>query len=63
MSDKKGGGSRKKGRNRKWCEAYRIMGRRESNKRRKMDRHIKAFPNDMQAQNRLRSITAKARAA
>jgi len=63
MSDKKGGGSRKKGRNLIWCKGYHMTGRREINKRRKMERHIKQFPADKQAQKRLRSITDKARAA
>jgi len=63
MSEKKGGGSRKKSRNIEWCKTYRMFGRRELNKRKKIERHIKKFPADMQAQNRLRSINDKARNA
>ena len=35
----KGGGSRKHGRNKKWCESYRARGQREKNKLLKQARH------------------------
>ena len=43
-------GCKKAGRNRAWCEAYRKAGTRERNKRRKMLKHIKRFPNDKGAE-------------
>lgn len=39
-------GCKKGGRNRKWCETYRLVGQREVNKLRKIRRHIKRFPDD-----------------
>ncbi len=39
-------GCKKAGRNRKWCEAYRLFGQRERNKLRKVRRHVKRFPDD-----------------
>lgn len=39
-------GCKKGGRNRRWCEAYRKAGTREINKRKKLKRRIKRFPND-----------------
>lgn len=41
--------NRKHGRNKKFCERYFKEGRRESNKGRKLIRHIKKFPNDQEA--------------
>lgn len=38
--------NRKYGRNKTWCEAYRKRGQREINKRKKMIKHNKRFPND-----------------
>ena len=46
-------GCKKAGRNRKWCEAYRLAGTREKNKRRKLERRIKRFPNDTGAKRAL----------
>lgn len=46
MSGKKG---RKLGRNEKWCQAYRTRGQREKNKARKLRRHLKRHPEDLQA--------------
>lgn len=46
-------GCRKGGRNRAWCQMYRNAGTRERNKRRKMKRHIKRFPNDKGAERAL----------
>ena len=49
-------GCKKAGRNRKWCEAYRKAGTREKNKRRKLARRIKRFPNDRGAVEALASL-------
>lgn len=59
-SSKTSGGNRKGGRNREGCKAYRARGTRERNKLLKIARHIKRFPGDSQAQDRLKSITRKA---
>ncbi len=45
--------NRKHGRNKKWCEAYRRAGTRERNKRIKLKRRIKRFPNDKGAKRAL----------
>jgi len=58
-TQKKGGGSRKLGRNKKWCESYRLRMQSEKNKKSKMERHIKRFPADDQAINAIRSIADK----
>lgn len=52
----KGGGARKYDRNRKWCQAYRAEYRRESNKRRKLQRHLKHYPHDNVARMRLEAL-------
>jgi len=49
QSQKKTGGSRKIGRNKRFCEIYRNLGRRERNKALKLARHIKTHPKDKQA--------------
>ena len=41
--------SRQKGRNKKFCEMYKKTGRRMINKKKKLVRHMKRFPNDKQA--------------
>ena len=46
-------GCRKGGRNRRWCEVYRKIGRREVNKVKKIRRHLKRFPNDGVAERAL----------
>lgn len=51
-----GGKSKKKGRNKVWCDLYRKRGQREKNKRVKIQRHIKKFPNDLQAQKALKGV-------
>jgi hypothetical protein len=56
-TQKKGGGNKKYGNNKKWCEVYRSLGRRETNKKRKLASHIRRFPEDTQAFNRLRALT------
>ena len=38
---KSGGGSKKKGRNKKWCEVYRMTGRHEVNKANRIERYYK----------------------
>ena len=45
-SGKRKGGMAKKGRNIAKCARYRSLGIRERNKRRKVERHLKSFPND-----------------
>lgn len=47
-SKQKGGGSKKIGRNKKWCEVYKTSGRRIKNKRKKLARHLKEHPDDKQ---------------
>ena len=49
-------GCKKGGRNRKSCEAYRKAGTREINKRKKLERRIKRFPNDKGAREALASL-------
>jgi len=49
-------GCKKAGRNRAWCEAYRKSGTREKNKRKKIERRIKRFPNDRGAVEALASL-------
>lgn len=41
-----GGTGSKKGRNKAFCDRYRLEGRREKNKKNKLLRHIKKHPND-----------------
>ena len=48
--------NRKYGRNRKKCEAYRKAGTREINKRKKLKRRIKRFPNDKGARAALAAL-------
>lgn len=43
---RKGKKNRKHGRNKKWCEAYRLRGQREKNKAKRLAKHRKAHPND-----------------
>ena len=49
QSGKKSGGAKKIGRNGARCKVYRDRGVREKNKARKIRRHLKRFPNDLQA--------------
>ena len=48
---------RKIGRNKKWCEAYRLLNRRLKNKLRKIRKHIKRFPEDKRAVSALTRLT------
>jgi hypothetical protein len=48
--------NRKYGRNKKWCEAYRKVGTRLINKRKKLKRRIKRFPNDKGARAALAAL-------
>ena len=43
---KKSGGSKKIGRNKKWCETYQMRGTREINKLKKIRRHLRRHPHD-----------------
>ncbi len=56
-AQKQGKGSRKHGRNKKKCEVYRLYGIRTVNKRKKLRRHLKSFPNDPQAATALKNNT------
>ena len=40
---------RKIGRNQKWCQVYRAIGRRRINKMVRLDRHLRRLPQDRQA--------------
>ena len=53
MAKAKSGGSRKTGRNQQFCANYKTVGRREVNKRRKIERHLKSHPSDRQAKRAL----------
>ena len=46
MATKAGKGSRKKGRNLKSCQAYRLARRREHNKIARLKKHLGRFPGD-----------------
>lgn len=48
--------NRKFGNNKSFCEKYEREGRRLKNKIRKILRHLKQFPEDLQAQNRLKAL-------
>lgn len=54
-----GNKNKKYGRNAAQCKAYEQQGRREINKRRKMERHLRRFPTDEQCANAMRSIESK----
>ena len=45
----KGKKGRKFGRNTEWCKVYRASNKRLSNKIKKLTKHIKNMPNDLQA--------------
>ena len=55
-----GGGKRgrKIGNKRKWCEVYRARNKRLINKIRKVTRHLKNNPHDIQTKKRLKELTA-----
>jgi hypothetical protein len=57
MASGSGKGSRKIGRNQKWCQAYRANGVRERNKIKRLTTYVRRYPEDLQAANRLRSLT------
>ena len=52
----KGGGARKYGRAKKWCEMYRKLGMRRKNKIKKIRRHIKKFGDDKRAASALKRV-------
>jgi len=56
---KSGGGSTKVGRDKKKCERYKNMGRREINKMRKIKNHLKNYPNDKVAQGVLKCLAVR----
>jgi len=49
MSNQKQSKKRKYGRNATWCHAYKMRFQRNRNRIAKIRRHIKNFPNDLQA--------------
>jgi hypothetical protein len=53
---KQSGGSKKIGRNKIKCNAYRAEGRREKNKKRKLLKLLKTQPNNQQIVNALKAI-------
>ena len=57
----KGGKSRKKGRNLKWCQAYRARAQREINKARRLIRHITRHSNDNVASQAFKNLPLIAR--
>jgi hypothetical protein len=63
MPQHKGGkkGNKKYGRNKKWCEAYRLRGQREINQARRLDRHLVLYPDDLCAVKRLGELPELAR--
>ncbi len=52
---------RKYDRNRKWCQAYRLRGQRERNKRRRLETRIRRNPNDVGAVRALERLTHESR--
>ena len=60
MANKLGGGkgktNRKHGRNAEGCKAYKLSNRRITNKIRKLKKHCKAMPNDVQSIKHLKEI-------
>ena len=59
MAKKKSGGkrgSKKHGNNKAFCLRYRNEGRREKNKRAKLERHLKRFPEDTQIRHTLKNL-------
>ena len=53
MAEKSGKKNRKYGRNAKKCAAYKLMNKRRTNKRKKLIRHLKEYPDDVQAKDTL----------
>jgi len=53
MAKKQSGGSRKLGRGKVRCAAYRAAGRREKNKKLKLKIHYEKHPNDKQAKKEI----------
>lgn len=49
QSGKRKGGMRKRGRSIQWCQAYRLRGQREKNKKAKLIRHCSRHPLDLVA--------------
>lgn len=48
--------NRKFGRNKVFCEAYRRSGRREKNKARRIERHLRIYPGDGCAREALNKL-------
>lgn len=60
MGTKTGGNaaSRKKGRNKKWCERYRLVHQQEYNQCKRLIGHLRRLPNDAEAKTALRRAKA-----
>lgn len=56
VARKRGKKNRKFGNNIAFCTRYRNEGRRGINKKRKLQRHLKNFPEDAQAQRALKTL-------
>lgn len=56
MADRKQNKNRKYGRNKKWCEQYKLFGTRELNKAKRLRTHCKRFPLDMKALAALKKL-------
>jgi hypothetical protein len=46
----------KQGRNQMWCKVYRDMNRRFTNKLKKIERHLKRHPGDVQSKSALKAL-------
>lgn len=62
-SSKKGKKNRKHGRNKDYCKAYFVSGRREKNKAKKLAKHIARHPNDPCANRALEKVGGRRKAA
>ena len=54
--EKQGGKNRKYGRNKPWCLQYVTRRTEKKNKERRLVRHMKKFPNDLQSAEVLQKI-------
>ena len=61
MSHKQGKKNRKHGRNKAFCQQYRLEGRREKNKARKLAKHLKYQPTDQLAKAAFEALPQLAR--
>ena len=54
-----GNKNKKYGRNKEQCKAYSMLAKQSINKRKRMERHAKRFPDDLQVIQAMRSIESK----